>query len=198
MKMRKSIHKFLALALAICMLVPMLAACNKEIDVDAIMAQYRLTNSAIELSVGDVSGVSLIDESLSDVSATPTWTSDNPAVATVVAGIITAVGVGTANIKCTVTREDIDPFELTCTVTVVQNVISVEQIMLSSTALTLDVGTESIISSVVLPTDATDKTVIWTSSDPTVATVSGGIIRGISAGSAEIKASSVDGLVSSY
>ncbi len=197
MKMRKSIHKFLALALAICMLVPMLAACKQEIDASAIMSQYRLSNSAIELSVGDVSGVSLVDESLSDVVPGQDWSSDNPAVATVVGGIITAVGEGTATIKCTVTREDIEPFDLTCTVTVIQNVIPVESIMLSSTALTLDVGTESIISSVVLPTDATDKTVIWTSSDPTIATVTGGIIRGISAGTAEIKASSADGLVSS-
>ena len=195
--MRKSIHKFLALALAICMLVPMLAACKQEIDAAAIMSQYRLSNSAIELSVGDVSGVSLVDESLSDVVPGQDWSSDNPAVATVVGGIITAVGEGTATIKCTVTREDIEPFDLTCTVTVIQNVIPVESIMLSSTAITLDVGTESIISSVVLPTDATDKTVVWTSSNPTVASVSGGIIRGISEGTAEIKASSADGLVSS-
>ena len=92
MKMRKSIHKFLALALAICMLVPMLAACKQEIDAAAIMSQYRLSNSAIELSVGDVSGVSLVDESLSDVIPGQDWSSDNPAVATVVGGIITAVG----------------------------------------------------------------------------------------------------------
>jgi len=197
MKMRKSIHKFLALALVVCMLVPMLAACKQEVDAAAIMAHYRLTNSAIELSVGDASGLSLVDETLSDVVADEEWTSDNPAVATVVSnGIITAVGVGTATITCTVTRPDIPAFDLTCTVTVVQNVIPVESIMLSSTSLTMDVGAESIISSVVLPTDATDKTVVWVSSDPAVATVSNGIIRAISAGTAEIKASTVDGSVS--
>lgn len=196
MKMRKSIHKFLALAVAVCMLIPMLAACDNEVDAAAIMSQYRLANNSIDLSVGDVTGLTIIDEGLSDVNYTETWSSDNLSVATVSNGIVTAVDAGTATVKVTIARSDIEPFDLYCVVNVSKDVVPVNTVMLSSSELTVQVGTSNALSAVVLPTDATDKTLTWTSSDPSVATVVSGIINGVSEGTAVITATSSDGLVS--
>ena len=197
MKMRKSIHKFLALALAICMLVPMLAACGKEVDAATIMSQYRISNTAIDLSVGDVTGLSVMDETLSDVEFTETWASSNPAVVIADKGIITAVGAGTAVVTVTITREDeIAPFDLTCNVTVTQDVINVQSIILNKNTAEIVEGSSDVLTAVVLPTDATDKNITWTSSDETVATVYGGVVTGLKAGTATITATSADGLIS--
>ncbi len=66
--------------------------------------------------------------------------------------------------------------------------IPVESVTLSSTALGLEKGYSATLTATVLPDDATDKTVTWTSSDQSVATVSGGVVTAIKAGTCTITA----------
>ncbi len=54
-----------------------------------------------------------------DATTEVVWTTDNDAVATVANGLVTAVGVGTANITATVTPAEGTTFTATCAVTVV-------------------------------------------------------------------------------
>ena len=73
-----------------------------------------------------------------------------------------------------------------------QDLVSVTGIILNKTELTLEFGSEETLTATVLPENATDKTVIWTSSDESVATVKDGKVSAIKAGTANITAKSGD------
>ena len=68
--------------------------------------------------------------------------------------------------------------------------VSVESVILSQEKIALQVGGEPIqLRATVLPENATDKTITWTSSDKSVATVENGLVTAVGAGTASIMAS---------
>ena len=72
--------------------------------------------------------------------------------------------------------------------------ISVESVSLSETSLTLTLGETEMLNSTLTPTNATVKTLTWTSSDTSVATVSpDGIVTAVSVGTATITVWASDG-----
>ena len=72
--------------------------------------------------------------------------------------------------------------------------VNVTGVTLSETAASLTVGGETLtLTATVAPDDATDKTVTWTSSDPTVATVANGVVTAVAAGTATITATATNG-----
>ena len=99
---------------------------------------------------------------------------------------IKGVGVGTA--KLTVYTEDGSGLSASCSVKVVKDDIPVSSVSLSSSTLTLDVGGECYMPATVLPENATDRSVIWSSSNTSVATVNDSIVYAIAPGTAVIKA----------
>jgi len=68
------------------------------------------------------------------------------------------------------------------------SVIEVTSVSLSQTSASIQEGDKFSLAATVLPANATDKTVTWSSDNETVATVSGGTVNALSAGSATIKA----------
>ena len=117
------------------------------------------------------------------------WTSDKETVATVDAnGKVIAKNNGTANI--TATTKDQGKVA-TCIITVAQWVTG---ITLDKTSLTLNEGQEQTLIPTVNPSNAVDKSLNWTSSDTSVATVdAGGKVTAVSKGTATIKATANDG-----
>ena len=75
----------------------------------------------------------------------------------------------------------------------IPSIVRVSGITLLSHSGTVKEGEGLTVEAVVTPSNATDKSIIWTSSDPTVATVSAGRITGISEGTATITATTSDG-----
>lgn len=71
--------------------------------------------------------------------------------------------------------------------------VSVKSIVLNPTEATLNIGTSMAITASVLPEDATNPALSWASSDPTVATVSNGIVTGIKEGETIITCEAQDG-----
>lgn len=69
----------------------------------------------------------------------------------------------------------------------------VESVELSKTSLELEPQDSEQLTATVLPNDADNKTVTWTSSNNAVATVAGGIITGVSYGTAVITCAATDG-----
>ncbi|MDQ8160162.1 MAG: Ig-like domain-containing protein [Gemmatimonadota bacterium] len=118
------------------------------------------------------------------------WASSNPAVATINAsGIVTAVAAGSANITATV--EGVDA---TATVTVLRPVASVH---ITPPQPTLFVGRTLQLSASARDaqgTALTGRAVSWSTSDPTVATITAaGLVTAVAAGSATITAT-VEGI----
>ncbi len=118
------------------------------------------------------------------------WISHNESVATVDEnGKVTAVAVGTANISATTT--DGSDLMAVCKVNVVK---LVKSITVSPNTATVKQGDTLMLTATVLPEDATDASVTWSSSNPEVATVSSeGLVTTLSAGNAIIKATANDG-----
>lgn len=121
-----------------------------------------------------------------------TWTSSNPAVATVnTSGVVTGVAAGSATI--TVKTQD-GGFTATCAATVTNTTIPVTGVTVSPPSISVAAGSTSALTATVSPANATTKTVTWTSSSPTIATVSAsGVVTGVAPGSATITAKTQDG-----
>ena len=116
---------------------------------------------------------------------TVAWSSSDTAIATVSEdGTVTAVSIGEASITAQAGGK-----EATCTVTVKQILIAVENVTLDETTLTLMRGDTGKLTATVTPDNADDKTVLWSSSNASVATVDGnGTVTAVSKGTATITA----------
>ncbi len=75
--------------------------------------------------------------------------------------------------------------------------IAVTSISLNKTTLTMEIGESETLIATVLPADAKDKTVVWTSSAQNIATVDNGTVRAIASGTALITATTVNGKTAS-
>ena len=71
--------------------------------------------------------------------------------------------------------------------------VPVTGISLNKSTLSLSTGESATLTATLTPANSSHKTVTWSSSDPSVATVSNGVVTALSAGSATITAASVDG-----
>ena len=94
-----------------------------------------------------------------------TWTSDDPGIAKVENGTVTAVAPGQTTITATTSDGN---RTATCTVTVTR---AVTAITLEPTEVPLFAGDSTTLKATVAPEDATNKTLNWTSSDDKIATV---------------------------
>ena len=116
-----------------------------------------------------------------------TWTSSDEDVATVWGGTITAWSAGTCEITATTSNGK----SATCTVTVIVEPYSV---YLSNYWVDLEVGEKLTLEAEVYPENANDKSVTWSSSDSSVATVVDGIVVAVGEGSCEITATTHNGI----
>lgn len=106
----------------------------------------------------------------------------------------TVVGNGTAALKAYETEAD--PQSITINITADGNpsepvnpgTVAVSRVTLNKTTLSMDKGDEETLTATVSPDKATDKTVSWSSSDPSVATVTNGLVKALKAGETTITA----------
>ena len=128
---------------------------------------------------------------ITDNGATTTlsWTSSNTSVALANAsGYLTTVGVGTTTITCTAHNG----VSAQCVVTV--NPVYVNSISLNKTEAELIVGENLQLTPNVLPANATNKSVTWSSTNEAVAVVDGnGLVTAVGSGTCQVKATAADG-----
>ena len=112
------------------------------------------------------------------------WASSKQSVATISEnGLVTAIAEGSSTITATAGEKSIS-----CQVIVSKKVIAVTSIYLNKKELTLVEGEEETLVATIMPENATDKTVEWSSSSPDIARVNNGQITAIKAGEATITA----------
>ncbi|MBW1298407.1 Ig-like domain-containing protein, partial [Aquimarina litoralis] len=127
-----------------------------------------------------------------------TWASSNPNVATIDnLGSVLAVEAGSVNITAR-TLDGNKTDMITITVTDSGDTgggdIAVTGVAVSPATISLDPGDTTTLTATVAPSNATDKTVTWSSSNTSVASVSSsGVVTALTTGSAIITATTIDG-----
>lgn len=163
-----------------------------EKDPDPILAtSVKLDKRTLDLTVGgsDTLTATVLPADAADKDVT--WVSSDPDVATVANGVVTAVNAGKATITVSVKANP--ALTDTCEVTVKDQVIAVTGVTLTPDKATLNVGETQELTAVVAPSNATNKTVTWASSDPAVATVKDGVVTAVGKGTATITVTTEDG-----
>ena len=159
-----------------------------KVTVNPILAEsIILDKTELTLTIGACEKLTatVLPEDVTD--KTVTWSTSDAAIATVDnEGNVTAVAVGEATITATCGDKT-----ATCEVTV--NPILAESITLDKTELTLTIGATEKLTATLLPEDVTDKTVTWSTSDASIATVDvEGNVKAIAVGEATITATCGD------
>ncbi len=142
-----------------------------------------LSHHSAELKANETLQLTATVEPEDATDKTVTWASSNEAVATVDAeGNVTAITVGEATITATAGEVQAE-----CLITVVAT--PVETAYITNGNLDMTVGSSVELSVTILPLDATDRSVVWSSSDTIVARVdANGLVEALSAGEAHISA----------
>ena len=175
--------KYLMLVTLAFVSVLLLGCTEKETQVE--VSSVSLNTATIEMVEGEtftlVATVLPKDAEYDGV----TWASSNASVASVNSGTVTAVKDGTATITASAGGKS-----ATCNVKVSAKIVAVTSITLDKTSLSMQVGDTETLTATIKPEDATDKTIVWTSSDEAVVSVSNGKITALKSGKATITAKS--------
>lgn len=171
-------------------------SCKKEKDKSVAVTEVRLDKTATTLVEGDTEELmaTVMPENATDKGIE--WKSSNESVATVSqTGLVTALKEGPAVI--TVITND-GGFEATCDVTVNKKDIPVTEVQLNKETMDLMEGDEEKLVVTVKPDDATDKSVVWESSNETVVTVDqDGLVKAVREGDAMITVTAKNGVSAS-
>ena len=167
-------------------------SCKKEKVKSVSVTEVGLNKTSTTLIEGETETLvaTVMPENATDKSVV--WESGNESAATVSQeGLVTAVGEGKATI--TVKTND-GGFSASCEVTVNKKVIAVTGVVLGKTELTLVEGEEEKLAVAVTPENATDKSVVWESSNKSAAAVSQeGLVTAVGEGKATITVKTEDG-----
>ena len=155
---------------------------NKEVNASKV----ELNESQITLNKGDTYNL-IMSVTPDDFTDAITWKSTDTDVVTVTeTGVIKAVGTGTATIKLTVGN-----VSASCLITVLQPVTSIS---LDRSSISLDSADNYQLSAYIYPSTASNKNVVWESSDPSVATIDdNGMVTALKKGTTKITVKATDG-----
>lgn len=167
-----------------------LSGCTLEQEVPEIKVEsISIDQEGLSLNVGE--SINLTAKVLPDNAKdkTVTWSSSNEEVVMVSSsGKAKAIAVGEAEIKAEAgSKSDF------ITITVTAKTIHVTGISLTPSSLNLKVGQSQVLTVEITPSNATEKTVIWASSNDEVASVNSGTVKGLSSGSVTVTATTMDG-----
>lgn len=92
----------------------------------------------------------------------------------------------------------IDFYGADVTITYTESSVAVTGVSLDKATDSVEIGSTTTLTATVTPSNATNKNVSWSTSSSSVATVSGGVVTGVSAGTARITVTTADGGYTAY
>ena len=162
------------------------ATCRVEVkNATIVVTNISLNKTTMSLTKGQVTNLVATITPAKATNKAVTWNSSNANIVSVVNGKITAKNVGTAIITATTSNGK----KATCRVNVKNVTIAVNSIKLKQIDRTIAVGTSLQLNAIITPTNATNKTITWSSSNNKIAQVTKtGVVKGIKAGKVTITA----------
>ena len=162
-----------------------IAECNGQSDVCHIVVRPILPEQVIlnehkcGLRVGETVMLEATVLPANVTDKTVVWTTTNPDVATVDNGLVSAIGVGSCFViaSCQGVSD-------TCEINVEPILPTSVELNVHESVLTL--GESMTLVATVLPENVTDKTVVWTTSDASIATVDNGVVTSVGVGECDI------------
>ncbi len=168
------------------------AGCKDDEPAIIPVDSVSISKTTITLVEGDSETLSVTVSPSTATNKSVSWSSSRPDVATVDEdGKVTAVKAGSATV-IVITTDGSKTAK--CDVTVEPRPIPVAGISLDKSSLELVEGEESSLIATIAPSDASNKTFTWSSSNSQVATVDdNGKVKAIAPGTATITATTADG-----
>ena len=180
--MRAFVAKLMMMLAAVAVIGAM-AACGPKEDPVVAVTGITLNPSSVSLEVGGTVSLSATVTPSNATDKSVTWSSSNAGVASVAGGVVTAVAEGSATVTATAGGKSAK-----CEVKVTAKTVAVTGVSLNKTSLELNPGGSFQLEATVSPSNATDKTVSWTSSDASKVTVENGLVKAVSPGTVTITA----------
>ena len=167
------------------------AICKVKVEKKVVpVSGVTIEKESLKMKVGETYHLTakVSPEDATDKSVV--WKSEDESIATVdQEGLVTAVKGGS---KTMITATSGD-FSASCAVMIEEEVIPVKGITLDKEIIEMAVGSSYRLNATITPSDATDKTIIWESSDETIAMVSSsGLVGALKEGDVTITAYSLD------
>ncbi|NJM15137.1 MAG: T9SS type A sorting domain-containing protein [Bacteroidales bacterium] len=164
-----------------------------RIMIDTAVKAVTVSASTLALNAGETAMLfaTVVPAFAPDLSVSYSSSQENVAKVDANTGVVTAMGGGTATI--TVTTAD-GGLTDQCIVTVTGATVPVESVSLSETTKDVLAGESFVLTATILPANASNKSVSWSSSKESVATVTpNGNVTGVAAGTATITVTTTDG-----
>lgn len=154
-----------------------------------LVKAISLNQTSVSLKVGNTITLQATITPSDASNKTLTWSSNDSSVATVDNnGIVTALKEGNTQIVVSSSNG----VQATCNVTVSVDPVLVTSVKINSVNTNLKVGDTLTLTADILPANATNKAIIWESSDASVATVSStGLVTALKSGNVTITATTV-------
>ena len=160
---------------------------TEKISVESV----SLSESEITLVIGETKAITATVLPENATNKALRWSISGTDVATVEDGLVTAVGVGRTILI--VSSNDGGKYK-TCVINVTDGSVPIQSISLNESTINMEIGESETLEATVLPENATDKSVTWTSEDPTIATVEDGVVTAVAEGHTTIIATGSDGI----
>lgn len=158
-----------------------------------LVTSISLNKNSLSLAAGASETLTATVSPNNATNKSLSWVSSNANVAVVSqSGKVTAAGAGT----CTVSAYSTDGSNkyASCSVTVTGGGASVTGVTLNKASIVLGTGETETLTATVIPSQAANKSVVWSSEDPLTATVSSsGVVTAVKVGTTNVTVMTVDG-----
>jgi len=157
------------------------------------ISQIAIIPSSVKLAVDETLNMEVQITPADATNKNISWsTTDASVVSVSPEGMLNAKGIGTAMIIAS--TQDGTNLSVTCNVEVSEQKVLITSITIDPSAITGKVGEEYHLNALITPENASEKTVVWSSDNETVASIDGdGFVTLNAKGNALIKATATDG-----